>query len=182
MAWVQHMIKSMNESGRMAVVLPRGVLFKKGAQGKIRNELLKQDLIEAVITLGSNIFYGTPLAPCILVFKKLKMPDKKEKVIFIDATDQLKVGRAQSFLEKEHVAQIYKWFNEYKDVKNHVKIYTLDEIKDKDYFLNISFYIEKEIIDNLPSIKETSTMLKKSWDENLNAKKKFKSILKDFIT
>ena len=73
-----------------------------------------------MIALGPNIFYGTQLSPCILVFKHLKEKKKKNKVIFIDATDQLRVGRAQSFLEKEHVSQIYNWFNDYQDVKNHV--------------------------------------------------------------
>ena len=89
MAWVQHMIKSMNESGRMTVVLPRGAYLEKGAQGKIRHELLKQDLLEAVIGLGSNIFYGTPLARMFYGIQKIKMTDKKEKVLFIDASDQV---------------------------------------------------------------------------------------------
>src|SRR5690554_8230149 len=68
----QHMIKSMNSTGRMTVVLPHGALFRKGAEGRIREELLRQDLLEAVIGLGSNIFYGTQLAACVLVFKDRK--------------------------------------------------------------------------------------------------------------
>ena len=72
MAWVQHMVKSMNSTGRMTVVLPHGALFRKGAEGKIRQALIKQDLLEAVIGLGPNIFYGTQLAACVMVFQQNK--------------------------------------------------------------------------------------------------------------
>ena len=101
MAWVQHMISSMKDNGRMTVVLPHGALFRKGAEGKIRKALLEQDLLEAVIGLGSNIFYGTQLAACVMVFKHNKPAAKKNKVLFIDASDQVRVGRAQNYLEPE---------------------------------------------------------------------------------
>lgn len=79
MAWVQHMIKSMTaKTGRMAVVLPHGALFRKAAEGKIREALLKMDLLEAVIGLGPNIFYGTQLAACIMVFRSEKLPSRKK--------------------------------------------------------------------------------------------------------
>src|SRR5690606_11443695 len=97
MAWVQHMIKSMNKMGRMTVVLPHGALFRKGTEGKIRKELLEQDMLEAVIGLGPNIFYGTQLAACVMVFKQKKEKAKKDKVLFIDASDQVRVGRAQNY-------------------------------------------------------------------------------------
>src|SRR6202007_1086126 len=70
MAWVQHMVKSMKpKTGRMVVVLPHGALFRKGAEGRIREELIKKDLLETVIGLGGNVFYGTSLAACIMVFR-----------------------------------------------------------------------------------------------------------------
>jgi type I restriction enzyme M protein len=103
MAWVQHMIESMNSTGRMTVVLPHGALFRKGTEGRIREALLKLDILEAVIGLGSNIFYGTQLAACVTVFKQNKEAAKKRRVVFIDASDQVRVGRAQNFLESEHV-------------------------------------------------------------------------------
>ncbi len=79
MAWVQHMVKSMNSTGRMTVVLPHGALFRKGAEGEIRKSLLEQDMLEAVIGLGPNVFYGTQLAACVMVFKQNKEADKKGK-------------------------------------------------------------------------------------------------------
>jgi len=181
MAWVQHMVKSMNETGRMTVVLPHGALFRKGAEGKIRKALLEQDLLEAVIGLGPNIFYGTQLAACVMVFRRNKDAEKKGRVLFIDGSDQIRVGRAQNFLETEHVRQIFDWFNGYADVENFVKKATVEDIKENDFNLNIPLYVEKMIEDNLPSVEEAMADLKKAWKESLKAEKKFKTILKRFV-
>lgn len=181
MAWVQHMIKSMNDSGRMTVVLPHGALFRKGAEGKIRKALLESDLLEAVIGLGPNIFYGTQLAACVMVFKKQKSEETQNKVLFIDASDQIRVGRAQNFLESEHVNQIFEWYQKNEDVENYVKHASMDEIKENDYNLNIPLYVEKIIEDNLPSVEEAMSDLKTAWDESLKAEEKFKIVLKRFV-
>lgn len=181
MAWVQHMIKSMNKNGRMTVVLPHGALFRKGAEGRIREELLKQDLLEAVIGLGPNIFYGTQLAACVMVFQQKKDAKKKNKVLFIDASHQVRVGRAQNFLEPEHVNQIYKWYKDFQDVENVVKVASINDLKENDYNLNIPLYVEKVIEDNLPSVEEALVDLKAAWEESLKAEEKFKKILKEFI-
>lgn len=181
MAWVQHMISSMNTHGRMTVVLPHGALFRKGAERKIRKKLLEDDLLEAVIGLGPNIFYGTQLAACIMIFKKQKEAAKKNKVLFIDASDQVRVGRAQNFLETMHVQQIFDWYKGYKDVENYVKVATKADLEENDYNLNIPLYVEKIIEDNLPSVEEALADLKKAWKESQEAEKKFKKILKEFL-
>lgn len=180
MAWVQHMIKSMNSTGRMTVVLPHGALFRKGAEGKIRQALLEQDLLEAVIGLRPNIFYGTQLAACVMVFKQLKDDSKRDKVLFIDASDQVRVGRAQNYLEKEHVSQIYNWFKSYEDVENYVKVASMNDIAENNYNLNIPLYVEKIIEDDLPSIEEALKDLKDAWKESQEAELKFKELLKEF--
>lgn len=182
MAWVQHMIKSMNRTGRMTVVLPHGALFRKGAEGKIRQALLEQDLLEAVIGLGPNIFYGTQLAACVMVFKQLKEEEKRDKVLFIDASEQVRVGRAQNFLEKGHVSQIYDWFQGYQDVENYVKVASLEDIQENDFNLNIPLYVEKIIEDNLPSVEEALADLKTAWESSLEAEEKFKKVLGKFIS
>jgi type I restriction enzyme M protein len=181
MAWVQHMIKSMNSTGRMTVVLPHGALFRKGAEGRIREELLKQDLLEAVIGLGSNIFYGTQLAACVMVFKQNKSADKKGKVLFIDGSDKVRVGRAQNFLEPEHVKQLFEWYIDFKEVENYTKVALLNDIAENDYNLNIPLYVEKIIEDNLPSVEVALADLKSAWNESLQAEEKFKTILMNFI-
>jgi type I restriction enzyme M protein len=181
MAWVQHMISSMKSgTGRMAIVLPHGALFRKGAEGKIREQLINQDLLEAVIGLGANIFYGTTLAACILVFRNRKTKGKKKQVLFIDGSDQIRVGKAQNFLEKEHVDKIYKWYQQFEDVKNFVKLVTLDDIKAKDYNLNIPLYTEKELKDDLPTLEEALKKLEIAAEETWKAENKFKLMLKKF--
>lgn len=182
MAWVQHMIKSMKTvTGRMAVVLPHGVLFRKGAEGRIRKALLEQDMLEAVIGLGPNIFYGTQLAACVLIFRAQKAANKAKKVLFIDGSDQIRVGRAQNFLELEHINQLYQWYQDYKDVENYVKVVGMHELEENDYNLNIPLYVEKIIEDNLPSVEEALADLKEAWDASLKAEEKFKNLLKEFM-
>jgi len=181
MAWVQHMVSSMNDNGRMTVVLPHGALFRKGAEGTIRKALLEMDILEAVIGLGPNIFYGTQLAACVLVFRKKKKPARKKKVLFIDASAQVRVGRAQNYLEPEHVNTIYKWFRDYKDVENHVKVASLEDIESNEHNLNIPLYVEKIIEDTLPTVEVAMAQLKTAWAESLKAEEKFKKVLSRFM-
>jgi type I restriction enzyme M protein len=181
LAWVQHMVKSMEyPNGRVAVVLPHGALFRKGKEGKIREQLLKMDIVEAVIGLGLNIFYGTQLAACILVFRALKKKGRKGKVLFIDASNQVRVGRAQNYLETENIERIYKWYRDYKDVQDHAKVTELEQIEINDFNLNISLYVEKKIEDNLPSVKEALKDLKNAFNDAVKAEDKMKEKLKEF--
>jgi len=181
MAWVQHMISSLNNEGRMTVVLPHGVLFRKASEQRIRQALLEMDLLEAVIGLGPNIFYGTQLAACILVFKKQKDKIKKNKILFVDASDQIRIGRAQNYLEKENVQQIYNWYLSFEDVENYVKVVDMKQIIENDYNLNIPLYIEKTIEDNLLSVEDAMIQLKEAWSESQKAEEKFKKLLTNYI-
>lgn len=182
MAWVQHMIASLNDTGRMTVVLPHGVLFRKASEQRIRKTLLEMDLLEAVIGLGSNVFYGTQLAACILVFKKEKELEKKNKVLFIDGSEQIRIGRAQNFLEKKHVHQLFNWYTAYQDVESFVKVVDIEQIKENDFNLNIPLYIEKIIEDNLPSVEEAMTQLKSAWEESQKAEERFRKLLNNYIS
>ncbi|RPD50640.1 type I restriction-modification system subunit M [Paracnuella aquatica] len=181
MAWVQHMIRSMKpDTGRMAVVLPHGALFRKGAEGKIREHLIRQDLLEAVIGLGPNIFYGTGLAACVMVFRSRKEEVRKGHVLFIDASGQVRVGRAQNYLEKQHVDQIFQWYKEGFDVTNHCKLVPLNEIEVKDFNLNIPLYIEKQAEDNLPTMEDALAQLEQAAKEAWKAEDRFKTLLREF--
>ena len=180
-AWIQHMIASMDPiTGRMAVVLPHGVLFRKGNEGKIRESLLKNDLLEAVIGLGDNIFYGASLAACILVFRRQKSLDKKNKVLFIDANDQARIGRAQNYLENKHIDQIFEWYSSFSNVENYAYVASLDQIRENDYNLNIPLYVEKEIEDNLPTLEEAKKAVQDMGEDVRKAEEKFKEELKKF--
>ena len=142
-AWVQHMICSMApKTGRMAVVLPHGALFRVGAEGAIREKILGMDLLEAVIGLGPNLFYGTGLAACILIFRQRKSKDRRNKVLILDASKEFKTGRAQNELLPEHVERIYQWYRKYQDVTGIARVVTLEEIAANDHNLNIPRYVE----------------------------------------
>lgn len=152
-AWVQHMVKSMAfGSGRMAVVLPQGALFRGGAEGKIRQVLLKQDVIESVIGLAPNLFYGTGLAACILILKSRKIPERKNKVLIVDASELYRKGRAQNFLDPEHASKVLNWVQDYQDVKDRARVVSLDEIQEEDWTLNISRYVLPPIGEDIPPL------------------------------
>jgi type I restriction-modification system DNA methylase subunit len=141
-AWVQHMYKSMaNLDGRAAVVLPQGAFSRSGNETKLRKAFLENDLIEAVIGLGANLFYGTPLAPCILVLRSNKVQAKKEKVLFVNAEKFVKRGRNQNTLEHEHVDQIFSAFKNFQDVPGFARIVHTQEIVDKNFDLSVSLYV-----------------------------------------
>jgi type I restriction enzyme M protein len=180
MAWVQHMIKSMKENGRMSIVLPIGVLFRRGSEQKIRKNIIENDLIDAVITLGPNIFYGTSLSPCLLILNKNKISKKKNKIFFINAFDQIRVGRAQNFLENNNISQILEWYNSYKDIDQISSIINLDEIKKNDYSLDINLYVKKIVNENIPSKNKALIDLKIAWKNNLSAQENLKIEISDY--
>ncbi len=162
-AWVQHMITSMApKTGRMAVVLPHGVLFRMSKEGKIRRNLLDMDMLEAVIGLGPNLFYGTGLAACILVFRDTKPDDHRRNVLFIDASNEFKKGRAQNELLPEHVERIHHWYADYQDVEGIARVVPLDEIRENDDNLNIPRYVEPVIEEDTISVEDALDSLKTS--------------------
>ena len=180
MAWVQHMIKSMNNNGRMAVVLPNGVLYRKGSEAKIRKSLLNQDLLETVIGLGPNIFYGTQLSPCMLIFKKNKEKSKKKKVFFIDASNQIRIGRAQNYLELNHIKKIYEQYCAYEDFENYTKLVTINDIKENDYNLHIPLYVERIVKNNSTTLDDILHDTETFMREVLASEIKIKNLLKEF--
>jgi type I restriction enzyme M protein len=166
-AWVQHMISSMAlPNGRMGIVLPHGALFRGGVEGKIRKELLKRDLLESVIGLGPNLFYGTSISACILIFRLNKVSKKKDKVHFIDGSELFTKGRNQNFFREEHAKQILEWYNQYEDIENVSKVVDISEIKENEFNLNISRYVVK--VDE-----EDKITLKEAYKEMLNSQKEF---------
>lgn len=138
------------------------------------------DILKAVIGLGPNIFYGAGISASILIFKANKSVEEKGKVLFIDASDQIRVGRAQNYLEEKHSNQIYDWYSNFAEVQDSVHCATLDEIEKNDFSLNIPLYVEKTVEDNLPTIDEATKQLKVSMDDMWRAEDKLKDLLKEF--
>ena len=141
MAFVQHMLHQLDHNGTMAVVLPHGVLFRGSSEGVIRQYLIeKLNVIDAVIGLPANIFYGTSIPTCILVLKK----DRKNTgdILFIDASNDFDKQKNQNKLLPEHLDKIIAAFEQRQDIEKYAKVATLQEVKDNDYNLNIPRYVD----------------------------------------
>jgi len=178
-AFVQHMIASMAATGnsRMAVVLPQGALFRKAAEGGIRTELLKEDLIEAVIGLAPNLFYGTQLAGCVVILRRKKPVARKKKVLIIDASSLFRKGRAQNFLDPEHTTQIVKWYRAFADIEDRARVVTLDDIKKEGWTLNISRYVLPPIGEEIPPLSEAVATFKSALAEARAAEDHLRTVL-----
>jgi type I restriction enzyme M protein len=178
-AWVQHMVKSMAEkSGRMAVVLPQGALFRGGIEGQIRKYLLEQDWVETVIGLAPNLFYGTGLAACVLILKKKKAKDRKGKVLIVDASSLMRKGRAQNYLDPEHADQISAWTKQFEDVQDRARVVALSQIQEEDWTLNISRYVLPPIGEDIPPLDVAIEDFKSAWGRAQEAEAKLRELLK----
>ena len=180
-AFVQHMIASMAQTGssRMAVVLPQGALFRKSAEGKIREALLKEDVVEAVIGLAPNLFYGTGLAGCVVILRRKKPVGRKNKVLIIDASRLFRKGRAQNFLDPEHREQIVAWFRAFEDVEDRARVVTLDEIGDEGWTLNISRYVLPPIGEDIPPLPVAVAAFKEALAEARAAEDHLRTVLSE---
>lgn len=161
-AFILHMIEVMKPcTGRMAVVAPHGVLFRGGAEGKIRTKLIDENLLDAVIGLPEKLFYGTGIPAAILVFRKRK---KDDSVLFIDASREYQDGKNQNFLRPTDIDKIEKTYIERKNVKKYAHLAALKEIRDNEYNLNIPRYInmhtEEKAIDMSALLAEKETLQK----------------------
>lgn len=141
-AWVQHMLTSAHpETGRVAVVLPQGALFRQGAEARIRTHLLKSDVVDAVIGLAPNLFYGTGLAACVLILRQQKQPNERGKVLFLNGEKLYRRGRNQNTLEPEHADEILAAYELFTEIDGLSRVVDLTEITDNDYNLNIPLYV-----------------------------------------
>src|SRR5699024_4881446 len=140
-AFIQHMVHYLDDNGTMAVVLPHGVLFRGAEEGTIRKYLIEnKNYLDAVIGLPANIFYGTSIPTCILVFKKNRQTD--DDVLFIDASHTFEKGKNQNHLRDEDVEKILETYRNRETVDKYSYAATLEEIEENDYNLNIPRYVD----------------------------------------
>ena len=159
-AFITHMIETAREdTGKVGVVVPHGVLFRGAAEGKIRKKLIEENLLKAVIGLPSNLFFGTGIPAAILIFNKGKTHGD---VLFIDASREFKDGKNQNLLTDEHVAKIVETFRTFETVEKYAYRATLQEIVDNDFNLNIPRYVdtfEEEAEIDMDTVKADITRL-----------------------
>ena len=174
-AFITHMIYHLEEDGVMAVVLPHGVLFRGGAEGKIREHIVKnQNYLDTVIGLPSNLFFGVSIPATILVFKKNR---KRNDILFIEASKEFKKEGNKNYLKDENIEKIFNTYKNREEVEKFSHIADFEEIKENDFNLNITRYVdtfeEEEPVDIEANLKELEELnpklveLEKKMDENL---------------
>ena len=142
LAFVQHMIASLNAEGIMGVVMPHGVLFRGSSEKAIRQGILDDDLLEAVIGLPSGLFYGTGIPACLLIINKNKPAERQGKVLFINSELEYEEGKNQNKLRPQDIEKIVAAFNDYAEIKRYSRVVELSEIQENDYNLNIRRYAD----------------------------------------
>ena len=177
-AFIQHMIYQLADNGTMAVVLPHGVLFRGAAEGTIREYLIRdKNYLDAVIGLPANIFFGTSIPTCILVFKKCR--EHENNILFIDASKDFEAGKNQNRLRDDDVDKIIETYKNRQEIEKYSHLATLEEVKENDYNLNIPRYVdtfeEEEEID----IKEVQKQLKEIDKEIEETDKELNKYLKE---
>ena len=144
LAFIQHMVGSLRASGRMAVVVPHGVLFRGGAEGTIRKGMLEDDLIEAVVGLGPNLFYGTGIPAAILLLNRDKAAERRGKVLIVDCDKDIVEGKNQNSLSDDNVDRLAGAVQRYEDEELFCRVVPLDEIRDNDHNLNLTRYVQTD--------------------------------------
>jgi len=142
LAFVQHMIASTNAEGMVGVVMPHGVLFRGSSEKAIRQGILEDDLLEAVVGLPSGLFYGTGIPACLLIINKNKTTERKGKVLFINSELEFEEGKNQNKLREQDIAKIVDTFDNYTEIKRYSKVVPLADIAENDYNLNIRRYAD----------------------------------------
>jgi type I restriction enzyme M protein len=142
--FLQHMAAVLKSGGMMATVMPHGVLFRSRSEQEIRQSILEEDLLEAVIGLPPNLFYGTGIPACILVLRPpgAKPPQRRGRVLFINADAEYREGRAQNFLMPAHIEKIATTFHEFHNVARYARVVPIEELAANDYNLNIRRYAD----------------------------------------
>ncbi len=183
-AWIQHMICSMAPGkGRMAVVMPQGILFRgdksgetiKG-EGEIRRQLVEQDLIEAIVILGEKLFYGAGLSPCFLILRRLKPAEHSGRILMVDGSKILTQKRAQNVLEQGDIDRLYALYQNYEDVEDFSKVVTIQEIRDKDYNLSPNRYINYHKEETRP-YSEVLAEFRQAYEDVKRLENEFSSII-----
>jgi len=163
-AFQQHILTSLSAKGRSAVLWPHGVLFRNEEQA-MRAKMVEQDWVEAVIGLGPNLFYNSPMESCIVICSRKKVAANKGKVIFIDAVNEVTRERAQSFLKPEHQQRILNAYKAFADVPGFAKVATLSEIGANAGNLSIPLYVKRIAAAISTDSNGDAVTLRSAWDQ-----------------
>ena len=177
-AFLLHGFHFLKDEGVMAIILPHGVLFRGGAEERIRKKLLQDGHIDTVIGLPANLFYSTGIPVCILVLKKCKKPDD---VLFINAAEHFEKGKRQNQLTKDHIAKIIDTYQQRpeKPIERYARRVEMAEIEKNDFNLNISRYISTAISEEAVDLQAVNATLKEIEAQAAKAAEKHNAFLKE---
>ncbi len=177
LGFVQHMLASLNSKGIMASVVPHGILFRGGEEGKIRQGMLEDDMFEAVIGFPQNLFYGASIPAAVIILNKNKSQDKKGKVLFIEASQGFIKDGNKNKLRPEDIEHIVKAYETFADEDKFAKVATLEDIRKNDYNLNITRYVDTSQEEEEIDIAEVISRLSQREQELAESKEKINSFL-----
>lgn len=178
-AFVLHMVKSMNENGRAGIVLPHGVLFRGGAEGRIREQLIKNDLVEAIIALPAKLFYGTGIPAVVMIFNKNKPENRKDKILIIDAEQDYEEGKNQNRLRKKDIEKMVAAFENYQDIDKYARIVDIKELEENEFNLNVRRYVENSEDEEIIDVKSVWAEVKELEKQRDNIDSKVEEYLKE---
>ena len=177
LAFVQHMLASLNSKGVLATVVPHGILFRGGEEGKIRQAMLEDDLFEAVIGFPQNLFYGAGIPASVIILRKNKTEDKKGKVLFIEASQGFVKDGNKNKLREEDIANIISAYESFEDKEKYAKIVDIEDIRKNDYNLNITRYVDTSEEEEEIDIEEILGRISEREQEFADSKEKINSFL-----
>lgn len=164
-AFQQHIMKSLKpDTGRCVVLWPHGILFRD-AEREMRRKMIENDCVDCVIGLGPNLFYNSPMEACLLICRMQKPANRRGKILFINAVDEVKRDKTISTLEPQHIDKIFKAYKEYKDIAGFAKVVSNKQILENGATLNISQYVSRlEVKSDKPS--QSLPELLDEWERN----------------
>lgn len=183
-AFFQHIIRSLKkETGRCAILWPHGILFRD-VEKEMRQKLIEDDYVDAIIGLGPNLFYNSPMDSCIVVCRKNKPSSRKRKILFIRAYDQVYKEGNQNFLSDEHITNIFTWYLNYKNIQGRTKIATIEDIRHNKYVINVALYVlpKEDKNDNSVTVQELIDNWSKSSVDIRTSYSQLSNVLGEVIT
>jgi type I restriction enzyme M protein len=172
-AFFQHIICSLKKNtGRCAILWPHGILFRD-SERDMRAKLIQADYVDTVIGLGHNLFYNSVMESCIVICKKNKLVERKGKILFINGVNEIIEEKNMAFLSDENISNLFHLYKEYKDVPGLSYVASLDDVRNKDYSLNVPYYVQKwdlgETTDNINNILRDWTSSSSSVKQSFNS-------------
>jgi len=179
LAFVSHMVASLNAKGKMVTVIPHGVLFRGGAEGSIRQGFIKDDLIEAVIGLPTNIFYGASIPAALLVINKAKPAERKGKILFIEASSGFVKDGNKNRLRDEDITRIVETFDGFVDVDKYAAVVELAVVRTNDCNLNISRYVDTAELEDEIDIESVIAEIREIKEKAMETEARLNSYLRE---